>query len=73
MRANLIESAKALPLGERAELFDALWETLLQVASLGLCGILFFGRMPRKENEKILRLLMLQRLGQKCWIFTHTL
>jgi putative addiction module component (TIGR02574 family) len=30
MRANLIESAKTLPLAERVELFDALWETLRQ-------------------------------------------
>lgn len=28
MGANLIESAKTLPLAERIELFDALWETL---------------------------------------------
>ena len=30
MQINLIESAKALPLAERVELFDALWETLRQ-------------------------------------------
>ena len=28
MHASLIESAKTLPLAERVELFDALWETL---------------------------------------------
>ncbi len=30
MQTNLIESAKTLPLAERVELFDALWETLRQ-------------------------------------------
>ncbi len=30
MHRDLIESAKALPLPERVELFDALWETLCQ-------------------------------------------
>ena len=30
MNANLLEVAKSLPLSERAELFDALWETLRQ-------------------------------------------
>ena len=30
MQTNLIESAKTLPLTERVELFDALWETLRQ-------------------------------------------
>ena len=30
MNANLLETAKALPLPERIELFDALWETLSQ-------------------------------------------
>ena len=30
MNANLLEAAKALPLAERVELLDALWETLRQ-------------------------------------------
>ncbi|HET9478569.1 MAG TPA: addiction module protein [Pyrinomonadaceae bacterium] len=30
MRANLIEAAKGLPLPERIELLDALWESIIE-------------------------------------------